>query len=84
MASSSSEHFVSADAVVWTESQPGSKVGLSFPSAHVQSDLAYHRLGDEHIHAIDARQIHSGDALQFLGKMEVRIVLVLFLLFFRG
>ena len=63
MASSSSEHFVPTDAIVWAESQPGSKVRLSFPSAHVQSDLAYHRLRDEHIHAIDARQIHSGDAL---------------------
>jgi hypothetical protein len=41
-------------------------------------------LRHQHIDAIDARQIHSGDALQFLGKMEVRIILVLFFLLFGG
>src|SRR5215470_11901550 len=79
----SCQHSVAADAVVRAESQPGSKVRLSFPSAHVQSDLADDRLGDEHINAIDARQIHSSDALQFIGKIEVGSVLVLFLLLFR-
>src|SRR5215470_3554331 len=83
MASSSSEHSVAADAVVGTESQPGSKVRLSFPSGHIQSDLTNERLGDEHINAIDARQIHSSNALQFIGKMEVRTIFVLFLLLFR-
>ena len=81
---SSCEHFVPTDAVVWTESQPRSKVRLGFPSAHVQSHFTDERLGHYHIDAIDARQIHSGDALQLLGKMEVRIILVLFLLLFRG
>ena len=52
------------------------------PSAHVHSDLADDGLGHEHINAIDARQIHSRDALQFIGKIEVRLILVLFLLLF--
>lgn len=63
MTSSSSEDFVAADAVVRAESQPGSKVRLSFPSAHVQTDFADDRLGHEHINAVDARQIHSSDEL---------------------
>src|SRR6266481_10171480 len=84
MASPSSQHFVSADAVVWAESQPRSEVRLGFPSGHVQSHFTDDRLRDDHIDAIDTRQIPSGDALQFLGKMEVRIILVLFLLLFRG
>jgi hypothetical protein len=33
---------------------------------------------------VDARQIHSGNALQFVCEMEVWIILVLFVLLFRG
>src|SRR5258708_1670097 len=84
MTGSSTEHFVPTDAVLWAESQPRSEVRLGFPSAHVQPYFTDERLGHYHIDAIDARQIHSGDALQLLGKMEVRIILVLFLLLFRG
>jgi hypothetical protein len=58
-------------------------VRLGFPWTHVQSHFTDDRLRDDHIHAIDARQIHSGDALQFIREMEVRIVFVLFLVFFR-
>jgi hypothetical protein len=60
--SSSSEHFVSADAVTVT-TRKQSAPQFSIGSCPVQSDLADDRLGAEHIHAIDARQIHSGDAL---------------------
>ena len=74
-ASPSSQHFVSADSVLWAESQPRSGVRLGFPWTHVQSHFTDDRLRDDHIGAMDARQIHSGDALQFLGKMEVRIIL---------
>ena len=83
-AGSSCEHFVPTDAVVWTESRPGSEVRLGFPSAHVQSHFTDDRLRNDHVDAIDARQIHTGDALQFIGEVEVRIILVLFLLLFRG
>jgi hypothetical protein len=48
---------------------------------HVQSHFTDDRLRNHHIDAIDARQTHSDDALQFIGEMEVRIVLVLFLSF---
>ena len=44
---------------------------LGLPAVQVESDLADDRLGDEYIHAIDACQIHSGDALQFIRKIEV-------------
>ena len=84
MTSSSSEHFIAADAIVGTDSQPGSKVRLRFPWAHIQSHFTDDRLCDDDIDAIDARQIYSGDALQFIGEMEVWIILVLFLLLFRG
>ena len=57
---------------------------LGFPWTHVQPHFTDDRLRHHYIDHIDARQIHSGDALQFLGKMEVRIILVLFLLLFRG
>jgi hypothetical protein len=50
-------------------------VRLGFSWTHVQSHFTDDRLRDHHIHAIDARQIHSGDALQFISEMEVRIVL---------
>src|SRR5258708_29241806 len=78
MTGSSTEHFVPTDAVVWAESQPRSEVRLGFPSAHVQPYFTDERLGHHHIDAIDARQIHSGDALQFIGETKVRIILVLF------
>ena len=41
---------------------------LGFPWTHVQSHFTDDRLRDHHIHAIDARQIHSGDALQFISE----------------
>ena len=84
MASTSSEHFVSADSIVWAETQPGSKVCLGFPSTHVQSHFTNKRLRDHYIDAVDPRQIHSADVLQLVGEMEVRIILVLFLLLSRG
>jgi hypothetical protein len=43
------------------------KVCLSFPGTHVQAHFTDNRLRDHHIDAVDARQIHSGDALQFIG-----------------
>jgi hypothetical protein len=49
---------------------------------HVQSHFTDDRLRNHHIDAIDARQTHSDDALQFIGEMEVRIVLVLFFFLF--
>ena len=55
-----------------------------FSCTHVRSHFADDRLRHHHIHAIDARQVHPGDALQFVRKMEVRIILVLFLLFLSG
>ena len=78
------EHFVSTDVVVWAEAQPGSKVCFAFPSTHVQPHFTDHCLRYHDIDAVDARQIHSGDALEFLGMMEVRIILVLFVLLFRA
>src|SRR6266581_5031312 len=76
------EHLVSADTIVWAESQPRSEVRLGFPSAHVESHFTYQRLGNHHVDAVDSRQIHSRDALQFVGKVELGIILVLFALFF--
>jgi hypothetical protein len=84
MACTATEDPFSADAVVWAESQPRSEVRLSFPSGHVQSHFAYERLGHRHVDDVDPRQIHSRNALQFIGEMEVRIILVLLPLFFRG
>jgi hypothetical protein len=84
MTSTSCQHFVSTNAVVWAEPQPGGEVRLGFPSTHIQSHLTYDCLGDHRIDTVDARQIHSGNALQFVGEMEVWIILVLFLLLFRG
>src|SRR6267143_3918448 len=57
---------------------------LGSPSTHVQSHFTYECLSDHHIDAVDARQIHSCDGLQFIGEMEVRIILVLFTLLFLG
>jgi hypothetical protein len=48
-------------------------VSLAFPWTHVQSHFTDDRLRHQHIHAIDARQIHSGGALQFLGKLGVLV-----------
>src|SRR5580698_5325948 len=84
MASASCKHFVSTDPVVWAEAQPRSEVCLGFPSTHVQSHFTYERLSDHHIDAIDPGQIHSRDALELIGEMEMRIIFVLFSLLFRG
>ena len=56
---------------------------LGFPSAHVESHFTDERLSDHHIDAVDPRQIHSRDALQFIGEMEVRIIFVSLTLLFR-
>src|SRR5580704_2223900 len=76
MASASCKHFVSTDPVVWAEAQPRSEVCLGFPSTHVQSHFTYERLSDHHIDAIDPGQIHSRDALELIGEMEMRIIFV--------
>ena len=57
---------------------------LGFPSAHVESHFTDKRLSDHQIDAVDPRQIHSRDALQFIGEMKVRMILVLLSLLFRG
>ena len=84
MTCSATEYLVSADAVLWAESQPRSEVRLGFPPAHVQSYFADERLGHHHIDVVDPRQIHSCDALQFIGEMEMRIIVVLLSLLFRA
>ena len=71
MPRTSSKHFVSADPVVWAESQPGCEVGLCFPSAHVESDFTDERLCGHHVDAIDLGQIHSGDALTTRHSVEI-------------
>ena len=59
-------------------------MSLGFPSAHVESHFTYQRLGNHDVNAVDSRQIHSRDALQFIGEGELWIILVLFALLFRG
>jgi len=49
-------------------------VRLGFPSAYVQSHFSDEQLGHYHIDAIDARQIHSGDALHFQRIRDSRCV----------
>ena len=82
MTRTTTEHFISADTVVWTESQPRGKMRLGFPSAHVESHFTYERLGNHHVDTIDSRQIYSRDALQFIGEVELWIILVLLALLF--
>jgi hypothetical protein len=55
-------------------------VCFGFPSAHVQSYFTHQSLGDHHIDAVDPRQIHAGDAKQFIGEVELRMMLALALL----
>src|SRR6266446_6728501 len=82
MTCTATEHLVSADTIVWAESQPRSEVRLGFPSAHVESHFTYQRLGNHYIDAINPRQIYSRDALQLIGEMELWTILVLFTLLF--
>jgi hypothetical protein len=49
-------------------------VRLGVPSAHVQSHFTDEQLGHYHIDAIDALQIHSGDALHFQRIRDSRCV----------
>ena len=84
MASTSGKDFVSADSIVWAEAQPRSEVCLGFPSTHVQHHFTDERLSDHHIHAVDPRQIHARDALQFSGEVEVWIILTFHLPFLPG
>src|SRR2546425_1165725 len=76
MPRAAAQHFVSADTVVWAESQPRGEVRLRFPSAHVQSHFTYQRLCNHHVDAVDACQIHSCDAVQFAAEMELGSILV--------
>jgi len=46
---------------------------LGFPSAHVESHFTYQCLGDHDVNAVDSRQIHSRNALQFVGKVELML-----------
>src|SRR5467141_4800193 len=84
MASPSCKHFVSTDAVVWTESEPRGEVRLGFPSAHVQSHFTHERLRYHHVDAVDPSQIYSRDALQFAAKLESRGILGWFCLLSLG
>src|SRR6266851_9095936 len=63
MPRASAQHLVPADTVVWAKSQPRGEVRLGFPSAHVESHFTYERLSNHHVDAVNACQIHSGDAL---------------------
>src|SRR6266849_3313145 len=68
------EHLVSTDAVVGTQSQPRSKVCLRVPPAHVQPHLTDHRLGYQQVNAIDPRQIHPADPVEFAAQVKARRV----------
>ena len=72
MARAFSQHPIATDTVVWAQSQPGCKVRLGFPSAHVKPDFADNGLGDHDIDAVDPGQIYPADALEFTAEIEVR------------
>ena len=55
---------------------------LGFPSVHVESHFTYERLSNHHVDAVNACQIHSGDALQFAAEMELGSIFVWFGLLF--
>jgi hypothetical protein len=44
-------------------------VRLGFPWTHVRPHFTDDRLRDHRVDAINARQIHSGDALEFISEM---------------
>jgi hypothetical protein len=53
------------------EKDPAIAAGVTCQFATLR--LALPVVLNHHIDAIDARQIHSGDALQFIGEMEVKL-----------
>src|SRR3954470_25014301 len=55
----------SGDLVVGTQPEPGSKMRLGGPAAHVQSHLGEDGLRNHDVDSIDAGQIEAADAIQF-------------------
>ena len=45
------------------------------PPAHVQPHFTQERLGYNHVDAVDARQVYSGDTLQFAAEIEAWSIL---------
>ena len=45
-------------------------MGFGVPPTHVRSHFTQERLGYHHIDAVDARQVYSGDTLQFAAEIE--------------
>src|SRR5664279_993329 len=67
------EHLASTGTIVRAQAEPRSEVLLCFPSAHVQSHLRYHRLGNPDVDAVDLSQVHPGDTVQMPAQIKVRL-----------
>src|SRR5215469_10771592 len=82
MPSATAQYFVSGYTIVRAESQPGCEVGLGFPSPHVQPYFTYNRLASHNIDTVNARQVHTSDALKFTPEIKLRSILSGWLGFF--
>src|SRR5260370_26355887 len=72
---SGTEYFASADTIVRTDFEPGTKVLFAFPAAHVQA-----RFGDDDFHcqgtqARQTGQIHSANAAHMSLTLPLQAIL---------
>lgn len=71
----SAQDSVATDPVVPAKSWPRGKVGLGFPPAHVQSYFSQNALRDHYFDPVDAGQVYSRDALEFVPEIKRRSIL---------
>jgi len=69
------DDFSSCDSMVGTPPQPGGEVVLVRPARHIDSHFGDDHLSRLHLDAIDARQVHASDAIEFLPQVSLRNVL---------
>src|SRR5262249_1411863 len=69
--------LVTADSVVRTE--PGNKMVLGLPFAHIRSRFANDRRRGHDIDAVDLGQVRASQAKQLLAQVELRLIALLLL-----
>src|SRR5258708_34868919 len=68
---SGTEYFASADTIVRTEFEPGTKVLFAFPTAHVQARFGDDDFHDQGTQARQTGQIHSANAAQMSLALQL-------------
>jgi hypothetical protein len=75
LAGSALQDFAPANPVVWTQPQPGGKLLLCFPAAHVHTDFGNDGLHGLDLQARDLRQVDSCNTAQVVLEAETRPLL---------